>query len=156
MYSCSKIKCPTHKFSNGFVYVRLYTCAQPFKRTFHFDSAIAVTGASKKPDRYSYRAIEQLVSAGHRVFPVHPVISLVQGIRVFGKVEDIKADIHTVSLYISQEKSEKISDAILDIKPGRIIFNPGAENSTLKAGADKLGIITIEGCTLVLLRTGQF
>jgi hypothetical protein len=35
-------------------------------------------------------------------------------------------------------------------------MNPGAENSALAAEAEQAGIEVVEGCTLVMLRTGQF
>jgi hypothetical protein len=35
-------------------------------------------------------------------------------------------------------------------------MNPGAENSALAARAEEAGIEVVEGCTLVMLRTGQF
>ena len=35
---------------------------------------VIVLGASNKPDRFSYKAVDQLLQAGHTVFPVHPII----------------------------------------------------------------------------------
>jgi len=37
-----------------------------------------------------------------------------------------------------------------------VIFNPGAENPDLAERLRKQGVETLEACTLVLLRTGQF
>jgi hypothetical protein len=44
----------------------------------------------------------------------------------------------------------------LELNPKRIIFNPGAENDELLILAEQAGINTLEACTLVLLRTGQY
>ena len=33
---------------------------------------VAVIGASSKPERTSYLAMQRLPEAGHKVFPVHP------------------------------------------------------------------------------------
>jgi hypothetical protein len=35
-------------------------------------------------------------------------------------------------------------------------MNPGAENPALAEKAEQAGIEVVEGCTLVMLRTGQF
>jgi hypothetical protein len=51
---------------------------------------------------------------------------------------------------------EAYYNAILDLKPRRIIFNPGTENPILKALAIEKGIQTIDACTLVMLKTGQY
>jgi len=45
---------------------------------------------------------------------------------------------------------------ILACRPRRIIFNPGAENEALERQAGETGIQTVRGCTLVMLKTGQF
>jgi hypothetical protein len=51
---------------------------------------------------------------------------------------------------------EAYYNAIIDLKPRRIIFNPGTENSILNNLATEKGIQTIEACTLVMLKTGQY
>ena len=44
----------------------------------------------------------------------------------------------------------------MELKPKRIIFNPGTENEELSKMAQSNGIETLEACTLVLLGTGQY
>jgi hypothetical protein len=51
---------------------------------------------------------------------------------------------------------EDYYNAIIDLKPRRIIFNPGTENPILNSLATEKGIETIEACTLVMLKTGQY
>jgi anthranilate/para-aminobenzoate synthase component II len=45
---------------------------------------------------------------------------------------------------------------LAQIKPDRIIFNPGTENPNLYGEIEKLNIKVEEACTLVLLQTKQF
>jgi hypothetical protein len=45
---------------------------------------------------------------------------------------------------------------IIEAHPRRIIFNPGSENDRLAAVASAAGIEVVEGCTLVMLKTGAF
>jgi predicted CoA-binding protein len=114
-----------------------------------------VLGASPKEDRYSNKAVRRLLAAGH------PVIAV--GHRV-GSIGDqpIRTDIpeatpiHTVTLYLNPHNQEVWTDRILQLKPQRIIFNPGTENAELEGRASDLGIDVVEGCTLVMLGTGQF
>jgi len=54
---------------------------------------VAVLGASNKPARYSYQAVKLLAEKGHAVFPIHPVISEIEGIPVFKRLADITAPI---------------------------------------------------------------
>jgi hypothetical protein len=45
---------------------------------------------------------------------------------------------------------------LAQLKPKRVIFNPGTENPDLYAEIEKLHIQVEEACTLVLLHTHQF
>ncbi len=117
---------------------------------------VAVIGASDKPDRYSYQAVKLLQEKGHQVYPVHQRIKTIDGIPVFASIKDVPGPIDTVSMYVAADISDHLTGDILGRGPKRIIFNPGAENPSLDAKARSNGIKTMEGCTLVMLRTGQF
>ena len=117
---------------------------------------VVVMGASNKPERYSYKAVMFLKEKGHEVFPVHPLLKEIEGMKVYPSIKDVKGPVDTVSLYISKDISSKLADEIIQKAPRRIIFNPGAENPEFEAKAAAQGIETLEACTLVLLRTNQF
>lgn len=117
---------------------------------------VAVLGASDDPERYSYKALKRLKEAGHDVFPVHPRLKTIEGIPVLGSVSEVPKPIDTLTLYVSPEISQKLAGDILSAGPGRLIFNPGAENPDLEAKARARGIRTLDACTLTLLATGQF
>jgi len=117
---------------------------------------VAVIGASDNPERYSYKAVMLLKEKGHAVFPVHPKLQSLEGLPVYSSVKTIPAPIDTITLYVSAELSGKIGDELLNAAPRRIIFNPGAENPALEAKAREKGVETVEACTLVMLKTGQF
>ena len=117
---------------------------------------VAIIGASDKPDRFSYQAVKLLQAKGHRVYPVHQRIKAIEGTPVFASIKDIPDAIDTISMYVAADISDALTADILNCHPQRIIFNPGAENPNLAAQAQSKGIKTIEDCTLVMLRTGQF
>jgi predicted CoA-binding protein len=117
---------------------------------------VAVIGASDKPERFSYQALVLLKQKDHKVFPVHQRLKSIEGQAVYPSIKDIPEPIDTVSLYVAADISTSIAADILGVKPKRIIFNPGAENPTLAKLAQAQGITTIDDCTLVMLRTGQF
>lgn len=114
-----------------------------------------VLGASTNPARYSNLAIKKLRS--HQ----HPVIGV--GKRK-GSVDDVKIEtdhilvqgIDTITLYLNPTNQKEYYDYILDMKPKRIIFNPGTENEELMRKAKENNIEAMEACTLVLLSTGQY
>ena len=117
---------------------------------------VAVVGASDNPEKYSYLAIKLLREKGHNVFPVHPTLREIEGLKVFHDLKQISETIDTMSLYISQAISSKIAEEIIEKSPQRIIFNPGAENPELFEIGRVKGIQVLNACTLTMLRTGQF
>jgi predicted CoA-binding protein len=117
---------------------------------------VAVLGASPKPGRYAYKAFELLREYGHHPLPVNPACDEILGEKCYPTVSDAPGPIDTVTLYLGETRSTPLIDQIIGAKPRRIIMNPGAENSALAAKAEEAGIEVVEGCTLVMLRTGQF
>ena len=117
---------------------------------------VAILGASQKPERYSYKALQMLVENGHAVYPVHPALSEIEGHRVYDKLEKIEQSIDTLTVYVGPRWIEAVIPEILALNPGRVILNPGTESDVLKEALDNAGIPWLEACTLVLLRTGQF
>jgi len=117
---------------------------------------IAVIGASDKPERFSHQALGLLKEKGHTAFPVHQRLKMIDGMTVYPSIKDIPQPIDTVSMYVAADISSGIAADILGVKPKRIIFNPGAENPDLAQQAKAQGIQTVNNCTLVMLRSGQF
>jgi hypothetical protein len=59
-------------------------------------------------------------------------------------------------MYVGPAISAGLTEKLTALRPRRVIFNPGAENSALAGALQKAGIACEEACTLVLLNTGQF
>jgi predicted CoA-binding protein len=117
---------------------------------------VAILGASPKPDRYAYKAFELLQEYGHRPVPINPAFADILGEKCYPTISDAPRPIDTVTLYLGEARSNPLIDDIVAAKPRRIIMNPGAENFALAEKAEAAGIEVVEGCTLVMLRTGSF
>ena len=117
---------------------------------------VAIMGASPKPDRYAYKAFELLREYGHRPVPINPSFEEILGEKCYPNISEAPGPIDTVTLYLGEARSNPLIDEIIGAKPRRIIMNPGAENFALAEKAEEAGIEVVEGCTLVMLRTGQF
>ena len=117
---------------------------------------VAILGASPKPERYAYKAFEMLREYGHRPLPINPAFEEILGEKCYPRISDAPGPIDTVTMYLGEARSNPLIDDIIAAKPRRIIMNPGAENSALAQQAEDAGIEVVEGCTLVMLQTGQF
>lgn len=113
-----------------------------------------VVGASPNPERYAYKAANMLKLYGYRVW--------LFGVKK-GVIDDMpiqqqwpEADVETVTLYIGKDLQPQYYEQIIDLKPVRVIFNPGTENEIFEKQLEVNGILVVRACTLVMLRTGQY
>ena len=120
------------------------------------DHTVAVLGASDKPERYSFKALLMLKEYNFRVIPVHPKLREIDGTPVVKSLDLIKEKVHTLTLYVGPARSSALTEQIIALKPGRVIFNPGTESPELENLCLKHNIPILKACTLVLLRCGQF
>src|SRR6476659_2690241 len=114
-----------------------------------------VLGASENPSRYSYLAIQSLRAHQHPVVAVGRKVGQVADVPI-SKDHNLESEVDTITLYLNPKNQVEYYDYILNLKPKRIIFNPGTENDHLIAKAKENNIETIIGCTLVMLSTGQY
>jgi len=117
---------------------------------------VAVLGASHKPERYSNKAVRMLKEYGHTVIPVAPGRAVIEDLPVAPDLGSVEGAVDTLTLYVGPERSSQLQEAILALRPGRVILNPGTESPALEQALTEAGIPWQHACTLVLLRTGQF
>ncbi|WP_124980261.1 CoA-binding protein [Nonlabens xiamenensis] len=114
-----------------------------------------VLGASLKVERYSNIAIHRLRK--------NNIETVAIGLRE-GVVDDVKihtemvpfTDINTVTLYLNPKRQVSYYDYILNLRPERVIFNPGTENPEFQQLLKENGIFPEVACTLVMLGTRQY
>jgi len=114
-----------------------------------------VLGASSKPERYSYKAVKMLMQHGHIVNAVGAKEDSIEDVKIYKGTPEFD-EVHTITLYLSPKNQTNLYQYILNLKPKRIIFNPGTENSELETLAKNQGIEVEIACTLVLLSTNQY
>ncbi len=115
-----------------------------------------VIGASNNPERYSNKAIAMLLAYGVEVLAIGNKKSTAHHIEIYDSLLTTE-NIHTVTLYVSAKNQQPYINYILqEVKPKRIIFNPGTENETFMQLAIDHNIEAIEVCTLVMLSTKQY
>ena len=118
---------------------------------------VAIYGATKKPERYAFKAFTLLREKGHSVFPIHPKIKEIEGIPVYRSLAEIQEPLDTLTLYVGPAAQEgAVEEDILAADLKRVVFNPGTENPGLEKALGEKGVETLEACTLVMLKTGQF
>ncbi|MBC90937.1 MAG: CoA-binding protein [Flavobacteriaceae bacterium] len=114
-----------------------------------------ILGASLNPERYSFKATKKLIEKKIKVFLVGRNKGQINGININNKFP-LDREIHTISIYLNPSAQEEYVESILSLRPKRVIFNPGTENSNLSNLLFLKEIECENSCTLILLSTNQY
>lgn len=118
-------------------------------------TATLVLGASVNTNRFSNRAILKLRA--------HKIETFAIGAKK-GKVLDVIIEtekvayenLNTVTIYLNPTRQKEYYKYLIKLKPKRVIFNPGSENSELIMLLKENEIEVKIACTLVLLSIDQY
>lgn len=114
-----------------------------------------VLGASINPRRYSCLAIKKLINNSIEVKAIGQKCGSVSGVKIYTNKKLFK-NIDTITLYLNKKNQINFYDYIVEIKPKRVIFNPGTENVALENILSQNNITFERACTLVLLGIGEY
>lgn len=114
-----------------------------------------VLGASLKPMRYSFMAINRLIQKQQPVVAIGLKSGEIAGVQIDTGMPAYQ-DIDTVTLYLNAQRQQGYYDYLIGLKPKRVIFNPGTENPEFYKLLEKAEIEVDVACTLVLLGTNRY
>jgi predicted CoA-binding protein len=114
-----------------------------------------VFGASLNPNRYSNLAINKLRAKNIETLAFGLRNGYVADVQISTELEKFQ-NIHTITLYLNEKRQKEYYEQIIQLKPERVIFNPGTENPEFYALLRNNIIKVEEACTLVLLATDQY
>jgi len=117
---------------------------------------VAVLGATPKQGRYANQVLILLKEANYKVTPIHPKFTEIENLAVTNNISQINAPVQTLTLYVGPERLLSMIQDIVNLKPTRVIFNPGTESKPLQEALSKANIEWFEACTLVMLKTKVF
>lgn len=120
---------------------------------------VAILGASSKPERFAYRAMQMLLDHNHTPIPISLRGEDILGCPGYQSLLDIPEELQpvpTVCLYLNPQRFAEVIDKVIELAPSRIIFNPGTESAEHADKLSNVGIEVIEDCTLVMLASGTF
>jgi predicted CoA-binding protein len=109
-----------------------------------------VFGASLKPHRISHQVVMKLGQRHIKTTAFGVKEGHIDEVQVITNLDNLQS-VHTVSLYISPPNQPEYFDKILSLRPSRVIFNPGTENSEFYKLLRAKDIEVEIACTLTLL-----
>ena len=93
---------------------------------------------------------------GYAVTPVHPIVRTIEKLPVVNTLDEIYHPVHTLTLYIGPQNLIPLIENVIQLAPGRVIFNPGTESMVLEQRLEAANIPWLHACTLVMLHTNTF
>ena len=117
---------------------------------------VLIIGASNNSERYSNKALNLLLSKGHKVIAVNPRDQIKNALKTVLGLSQVKDKIDTITVYLRPQLLKPDINEIVRINPKRVIFNPGTEDPEIISFVENNGIKVQLACTLVLLNTNQY
>jgi hypothetical protein len=114
-----------------------------------------VIGASTNPERYSNIASLRLRKHGHEIVLFGQKAGEIDGIQIETKWNQ-NWEVDSITLYVGPKNQAEFYGKIIDLKPRRVIFNPGTENPEFFNLLRKQNIEVEVACTLVLLSLNSY
>ena len=92
---------------------------------------IALIGASANKSKYGNIILKDLIGKGYTVFPVHPSLSEIDGLKVFNSVEDLNGEPDLFVFVVPAAAGIKITRLLHERGFRKFWYQPGAQSSEI-------------------------
>lgn len=116
--------------------------------------AFGVVGASTSRDKYGNKVLRCYLQKRRRVVPVHPREPVIEGVRCVPSVEDLPADVKSLSVITPPAVTEQVVEQAIARGIENVWMQPGAESAHAIARGEAAGINVIGDGTCVLVVLG--
>jgi predicted CoA-binding protein len=110
---------------------------------------IAVLGASNNRSKYGNKCVRAYRAAGYEVYPIHRSEAEIEGLKTYPTLADAPKPLERISVYLPPPVTLDYLQEIAEAGAEQVWFNPGAADPAVLAEADRLGIASIPGCSIV-------
>ena len=112
--------------------------------------SVAIIGASNDPAKYGSRAVRAYLRQGWTVYPVNPNEDVVEGQKVYARIEDVPKPVDRITVYVPPDVGRGLLPSFKQAAPGAELFiNPGAEDEAFMKAAEDLGLEPIYACSIL-------
>lgn len=111
--------------------------------------SVAIIGASSARHKFGNKAVRAFLRQGWTVYPVNPSEPEIEGLKSYPSVSAIPGPVDRASLYLPPAIGIAVLDEIQRKGIRELWVNPGAESDALIEKAERLGLETIQACSIV-------
>ena len=110
---------------------------------------VAVVGASSSRAKFGNKALRAFVAEGHRVLPINPNESEVEGLKAYASVLDVEEPIDMATVYVQPDVTLRLLDEFARKGIPEIWINPGAEDDAVMVEARRRRLNAIFACSII-------
>jgi len=111
--------------------------------------SVAVVGASADRSKFGNKAVRAYVRQGWTVYPVHPKLAEVEGIKAYASVNDLPDTVQRIAMYLPPEIGLTVLPDLVRLKRAELFLNPGSDSEELMDRASELGLDAIQACAIM-------
>lgn len=111
---------------------------------------IMIIGASTDPTKYGHKAVRAYQKAGDETLPVNPRASEIAGEKCYPDIASVPGPIDRATIYLPPDRTLAVLPELAargDV--AEVWINPGAESEQVFEEADRLGLKTVFGCSII-------
>ncbi len=97
----------------------------------------AVVGATDNKEKFGYKIFKRLVDKGYNVYPIHPKLDEIEGVKCYKSVFDIADKVEVVNVVVNKKLTMDIVSNKDIAKFDYIWFQPGTYDSDVIDVASK-------------------
>lgn len=115
--------------------------------------AFAVFGASSNRAKYGNKVLRCFMQNGKKVYPVNPHEELIEGLTVLRGVDELPAEVESISIITPPVVTERIVTAAIKRGIKNIWMQPGAESEAAikQCESNQINLIAGGSCILVVM-----
>jgi predicted CoA-binding protein len=112
---------------------------------------VAIIGASSNRNKFGNRALRAYARQGFTVLAINPNEKEVEGHRTYASVLDVPGPIDMATVYVPGHIGVRVMEQLAQKGISEVWLNPGADTEEVVAEARKLGLNTIQACSIMAI-----
>ena len=110
---------------------------------------VAIIGASSDRNKFGNKAVRAFRQQGYDVYPINPNEKQIEGLTVYKSISDVPVRLDMVSVYVRPAVLVTLLPEIAAKGCDELWLNPGTESDEVLATAERLGLNTIQACSIL-------